>query len=105
MLLNAPSQGQDPPGTPGGFVDNNDGTYTIYFDVVVGGTYALNVMIGGQHVGGSPVQNVFVAAPEVVAARSFMNGAGRLTAVAGAETVFFVQCVNSFGSYQVSHPE
>jgi len=81
----------------GTVVHNLDGTSIATYEIAVAGEYTVNVLLGEDHVQGSPF-NVVASAGEPVGKKCTKSFEGTLRAVAGVPFTFDVQARDKFGN-------
>jgi hypothetical protein len=76
------------------------GVFTVSYVAHVQGVYEVHVLVKGQHVRGSPFLEIWEAneSQRTSAAHTTAMGLGLVHAVAGQETVFFVQARDAFNN-------
>jgi len=83
--------------------DNSDGTYTLQYRVTMAGQYVLAVILGQNHISGSPFKVLIM--PAMTSARdSRFVGEGLTRSLAGQEGSFTVEARDRFGNIQLYRP-
>jgi len=78
-------------------VDKEDGSYELKWKCAYSGHYPIDVLMGGAHVAGSPVQlNVNSAKPAVE--QMTVTGSGQSKAIAGIKAKLMVKVADCFGN-------
>ena len=78
-------------------VDNGDGSYQLKWKCARAGTYPVDVLISGAHVGGSPTE-LHVGSAEPAVEQMTVSGLGMSKAIAGIDAALHISVADRFGN-------
>ena len=82
----------------GAVKDMADGSYTVSYTTCIGGKYSLCVTLGGQHIQGSPFEQLTVASERCAALSTVSTDGGGHAIRAGDEAVLSVSSRDMYGN-------
>ena len=75
-----------------------DGMYRLEYTSTVSGVYRLDIRYRGQHVFGSPFEDIPIAHDSPASGASYLAGKGAAEATAGQQTSFFIQATDQYNN-------